>query len=320
LPRIVREERKGHGRDGEQERRPEEGALPAAKGLGSQGQVAQDCVMFMVCGEKHTPGKCDAFKKLSPQQRLKVIEERELCQLCYRHLRGRECWSKDKVPNCGVDGCQAAHHHLLHGALMEGRVMVVQGIGARKAKVFLCREDVCVKGAGEASRLYALYDWGATVTLVTHAAAVKAGLEQKRQVPAAIAGLGGRCTMVDNYYMVPVVDGDNVVRVVKALGVDHIATLAAADIAEDIVMRLPRTKGFVEKLARPAGNVDMLIGMDNQGRMPMHVESSRVDNDNLQLMQSVLSPRCILMGSVRMPDQGSVVSLPEAIKQPGGRR
>ncbi len=82
--------------------------------------------------------------------------------------------------------------------------MVVRGTGARKAKVFLCREDVRVEGAGKASRLHALYDWGATVTLVTHAAAVKAGLERKRQVPAAIAGLGGRCTMADSYYMVPV--------------------------------------------------------------------------------------------------------------------
>jgi hypothetical protein len=55
----------------------------------------------------------------------------------------------------------------------------------------------------------------------------------------------------------------------------------------------------------------MLIGMDNQGWMPVHVESSRLESDNLQLMQSVLSPRCI---------QGSVVSTPVAIKQPGGRR
>jgi len=265
--------------------------FPPPKAWDPEAKWTQDCVMFRVCGEKHAPGKCDAFKKLSPQQRLKEIEERELCQLCYRHLRGRECWSKDKVPNCGVDGCQVAHHHLLHGALVEGCVMVVQGIGARKAKVFLCREDVRVEGAGKASRLHALYDWGATVTLVTHAAAVKAGLEWKRQVPAAIAGLGGRCTMVDSYYMVPVVDGDDVVRVVKALGVDHIATLAAADITEDIVMRLPRTEGFVEKLARPAGEVEMLIGMDNQGWMPMHVESSRIENDSLRLMQSVLSPR-----------------------------
>jgi hypothetical protein len=84
-----------------------------------------------------------------------------------------------------------------------------------------------VEGAGKAGRLHALYDWGATVTLVTHAAAKKAGLERRRQPAAAIAGLGGRCTMVDSYYMVPVVDGNDKVRIVKALGVDHIATLAA---------------------------------------------------------------------------------------------
>jgi hypothetical protein len=208
---------------------------------------------------------------------------------------------------------------------MQGRVMVVQEVCARKTEVFLCRKDVRVRSAGEANSLHTLYDWGATVTLVTHAAAAKAGLERKRQVAAAIARLGGRCTMVDSYYMVPVVDGDDVVRVVKALGVDHIATLAAADITGDIVRRIPRIEGFAEKLARPAGDVEMLIGMDNQGWMPMHVESSRLESDNLRLMQSVLSPRCILMGSVRMPEQGrgtqgSVVSTPVAIKQPGGRR
>ena len=52
---------------------------------------------------------------------------------------------KGQVPNCGVDGCEAAHHHLLQGALVEGHVMVVQGIGAEKAQVFLCREDVRVE-------------------------------------------------------------------------------------------------------------------------------------------------------------------------------
>jgi hypothetical protein len=121
--------------------------------------------------------------------------------------------------------------------------------------------------------------------------------------------------MVDSYYLVPVVDGDDVVRVVKALGVDHIATLAAADIAGDVVTRIPWIEGFAEKLARPARDVEMLIGMDNQGWMPVHVESSRLESDNLRLMQSILSPRCILMGSVRMPEQrrgtqGSVVSTP----------
>ncbi|MFN9907270.1 MAG: hypothetical protein ACK56F_14315, partial [bacterium] len=124
------------------------------------------------------------------------------------------------------------------------------------------------------------------------------------QEAAAVAGLGGCCTTVDSYYMVPLVDGDDAIRVVRALGVDHIATLAAADVTEDIVTRIPQTEGFVEKLARPARDVEMLIGMDNQGWMPVHVESSQLASDNLRLMQSVLSPRCILMGSVRMPEQG----------------
>jgi hypothetical protein len=114
----------------------------------------RECVMFRICGEKHPPGKCDTFKKLSPQQRLKEIDTRELCRLCYRLLRGRDCWSKDKAPNCGVDGCEAAHHPLLHGALVEGRVMVVQGIGGEKAQVFLCGEDIHVEGAVKAGRLH----------------------------------------------------------------------------------------------------------------------------------------------------------------------
>ncbi len=165
--------------------------FPPPRNWNPEAKWTQDCVMFKECREKHAPGKCDAFKKLSPQQRLKVIEERELCHLCYRHLQGRECWSKDKVPNCGVDGCQAAHHHLLHGALVQGRVMIVHEIGKEKTGVFLCREDVRVRSAGDTNSLHALYDWGATVTLVTHAAAAKGGLERKKQVAAAVAGLGG---------------------------------------------------------------------------------------------------------------------------------
>ncbi len=88
------------------------------------------------------------------------------------------------------------------------------------------------------------------------------------QVAAAVAGLGGRCTTVDSYYMVPVVDGDDAVKVVRALGVDHIATLAAADVTEDVVTRIPQTEGFAEKLARPARDVEMLIAWTTRDGCP----------------------------------------------------
>jgi hypothetical protein len=109
-------------------------------------------------------------------------------------------------------------------------------------------------------------------------------------------------------------------RVVKALGVDHIMTLAATNVPEDIGTRLLQAKGFEEKLARPAGDVEMLVGMDNQGWMPRHVESSHVEGDNLRLMQSMLSPRCILMGSVRAADQGSDTQGSAAGRPQGFRR
>jgi hypothetical protein len=68
---------------------------------------------------------------------------------------------------------------------------------------------------------HTLYDWGASVPLVTE----KAGLKWVRQPTSAVAGLSGRCIVVDFHYMVLVVDGDDKVQVVKAMGVDSIVAL-----------------------------------------------------------------------------------------------
>jgi hypothetical protein len=48
--------------------------------------------------------------------------------------------------------------------------------------------------------------------------------------------------------------------------------------------------------------VELLIGMDNQGWMPKHIGSSQVKGDDLRLMQSMLGPACILMGSAKATD------------------
>ncbi len=48
--------------------------------------------------------------------------------------------------------------------------------------------------------------------------------------------------MVDSYYMVPVVDGDDKVRSVKAMGVSRITTLEATGMPADIEKRFPRSE------------------------------------------------------------------------------
>jgi hypothetical protein len=64
-------------------------------------------------------------------------------------------------------------------------------------------------------------------------------LERVRQPTAAVAGLIGRCTMVGFHYMVPIVDGDDRVQVVKAMGVDSIVALGATRVPADIKKRFP---------------------------------------------------------------------------------
>jgi hypothetical protein len=96
--------------------------------------------MFQEWDEKHSPARCEAFKKMTPQQRLKKITEQDLCKLCYRHLQGRGCWSLGRVPNCGVNGCEAPRHPLLHAAIMSGCVMIMQDCrgSARRRRRFTC--------------------------------------------------------------------------------------------------------------------------------------------------------------------------------------
>ncbi len=47
--------------------------FPPPKAWDPEAKWSQECVMFQDCGEKHSPARCEAFKKLSLQQRLKEI-------------------------------------------------------------------------------------------------------------------------------------------------------------------------------------------------------------------------------------------------------
>jgi hypothetical protein len=91
--------------------------FPPPKNWNPDAKWTQDCVMFKECGEKHAPWKCDAFKKLSPQQRLKRIEERELCHLCRGVTAGRKtkCPTAERMAArrptttfCTAPSCRAA--------------------------------------------------------------------------------------------------------------------------------------------------------------------------------------------------------------------
>jgi hypothetical protein len=147
--------------------------------------------------------------------------------------------------------------------------------------------------AGKTHYLHALHDWGASKTLITHDAADRAGLTPIRHSARLVSGLGGKCLESTCFY---IVDGNDEIQTLRATGVARITSFGASAPPHDIEGRFPLAKGWAERLARAAGEVDLLIGLDNQRWMPRHVSSSIMEGDNLRMMQSVLGPTCMLMG------------------------
>jgi hypothetical protein len=96
--------------------------------------------------------------------------------------------------------------------------------------------------------------------------------------------------MVDSYYMVPIVIGDDKVRSVKAMGLDCITTLAATDAPTDIERRLREEAG---KASRRPGDADW------HGQPGMDAQAHGEHPGRGRHPQSLLSPWCILMGSTK---------------------
>jgi hypothetical protein len=236
------------------------------------------------------------FKKLTPRQRLEKMEEKQLCKLCFRHLAINDCWAKGKIPSCHIKGCGGEHNHLLHDALVLGRALVIQEVGGDSGQSYSCREDIRAEVAGKTYHLRTLHDWGATQTLITHDAAHRAGLTPIRHSARLVSGLGSECLESTCFYVVPFVDGSDEIQTLRATGVARITSFGASAPPSDIEERYPLARGLAARLARPAKEADLLVGLDNQRWMPRHVSSSLMKGDNLRLMQWVLGPACMLMG------------------------
>ena len=177
-----------------------------------------------------------------------------------------------------------------------GRALVITEAGGDSSQSYSCREDIRAEVAGKTHRLHALHDWGATLTLITHDAADRAGLTPIRHSARLVSGLGGKCLESTCFYVVPFVDASDEIQTLRATGVARISSLGASAPPGDIEERFPLAAGWTARLERPAEDADLLIGLDNQRWMPKHVSSSLMEGDNLRLMQSVLGPTCMLMG------------------------
>jgi hypothetical protein len=150
------------------------------------------------CREEYAPTSCTLFKNMTPEDRWAVVRRRELCILCFRHLDTKRCWSLGKVDNCIIRGCGRAYSFLLHDVLQNEEVLMVSALPGRVSKpeaILRCRQMVAAENEGQCFRLNILYDWGATVSMISEEAVEVMGLSTTKQAKRIIKGLGGVTTV-----------------------------------------------------------------------------------------------------------------------------
>ncbi len=150
------------------------------------------------CSEEHAPPSCAVFKSKTPEERLAAVRRRELCVLCFRHLDTKRCWSLGKLSNCNVRGCGRGHNYLLHDVLQNEEAMMVSAVPSRtggQESSLRCRQMVAAENEGQCFRLNMLYDWGATVSMISEEAVEVMGLATTKQAKRIIKGLGGAATV-----------------------------------------------------------------------------------------------------------------------------
>jgi hypothetical protein len=241
------------------------------------------------------------FKSKTPEERLAVVRRRELCILCFRHLDTKRCWSLGKVSNCNVRGCGRGHNYLLHDVLQNEEVMMVSALPGRtsgQGSSLRCRQMVAAENEGQCFRLNVLYDWGATVSMISEEAVEVMGLTTAKQAKRIIKGLGGATTVSKGTCTLSLVARNGDRKTVTAWEVGEIASLPGGEPPEDIDEQFPGLRYLSEPncLIQKAGPIHVLLGMDHAHLMPEHVAESTDLGSQLRLMSSMFGGQHILVG------------------------
>ncbi len=74
-------------------------------------------------------------------------------------------------------------------------VSVLPGRASKPDSVLMCRQMVAAENEGQCFRFNMLYDWGATVSMISEEAVEIMGLSTMKQAKRIIKGLGGVTTV-----------------------------------------------------------------------------------------------------------------------------
>ncbi len=146
-----------------------------------------------------------------------------------------------------------------------------------------CRQVVAVESGGQCFQIVVVYDWGATMSMVTREAISTLGLTPSKQAKKVITGLGDVTVLSKSTCSIPLVARDGDQRVVTAW--------------EDVDKHFLGLRYLTEPscLAQREGPVHLLIGMDHAHLMPEHAAERTKFSSQVRLMKSTSGNQYILV-------------------------
>ena len=267
---------------------------------------------------------CDEFNAMSVPERADLIEKCGGCALCLD-------WTSDhKRDNCtakymgepfrsceafdGGSACGKKHHRLLHGTTTKYCNLLhspAEDVEAGDAKTTL-KQVQKVPTEGYAEDAITFFDSGSDVNLCTADYAARAGwkgypVELRIQTT-------GRPSEVKRTkcYWVSLIDRDDEAHQILCYEMPTItAPLGLVDVSE-VKIIFPHLED-AELVRRPAGPVDILIGIQHASLFPWRGDNKANMVGNLRLMQSKFGTGLLLDGEYPSIQAGNLMQSPESL-------
>ena len=230
---------------------------------------------------KHSIVECRTFNDMTPQSRLDMAYDYRVCWCCLQtgHPKSR-CFRRKP---CMKDGCKQAHHPMLHldtdQANGSSKVTHVAEHGTADKTPGFLQIMILQAGIRHTMQISVLWDSGAQVSLITHKKARELGLSGT-SASVTIVKIGNvRETINTRIYEVPIVDSNGEVEMFQAYGIPQISSGIEAIQVDELAKELDVN---TDDLARPTGEIEMLIGYEYAGFHPERIKSK----EHLLLLQN----------------------------------
>ena len=200
---------------------------------------------------RHFLSECRDWLNLDQDGKGKVVLDKKLCILCFSpgHLVV-DCPKKAKWKRCDVQGCNKWHSRSLHGAKVPGLALSMSCDGGA---VWLMLQEIRVDPDLKCN---AMWDSGATVSLVTFSFAEKARLTGSC-CSFQLTGVGNHTSNAQTYlYKITIIDVNDEKIDIYAYGIEKIIHHQNPPVSDELLMELQQD---IKQPDTP--NVDLLIGI-----------------------------------------------------------